>query len=166
MGSINNPKINIFFFIVVTCLLDFVLILSGEILSWSLVGGNYIQSTPKCKWLKKIHRLAPFGPFVFFCTPFVFMQIEELKKQSLSWIAKVAIHQSNCFVWCSLRQPQIMPESYFQFYLNVVFCKLNASRIIISGLGLSYHPLHPNVIMHILLTVLYTFPKVLTRRFC
>ena len=49
MGSINNPKINIFFFIVVTCLLDFVLILSGEILSGSLVGGNYIQSTPKCK---------------------------------------------------------------------------------------------------------------------
>ena len=28
------------------------------------------------------------------------------------------------------------------------------------------HPLHPNTSMHILLTVLYTFPKVLTRRIC
>ena len=76
----------IFFFILITCLLDFVLILSGEILSWSLVGGNYTQSTPKCKWLKKIHRLASFGLFVFFCTPFVFRQIEELKKEAVSFL--------------------------------------------------------------------------------
>ena len=29
-----------------------------------------------------------------------------------------------------------------------------------------FNPLHPNIIMHILHTVLYTFPKVLTRRIC
>ena len=28
------------------------------------------------------------------------------------------------------------------------------------------NPLHPNISMHILHTVLYTFPKVLTRRIC
>ena len=28
------------------------------------------------------------------------------------------------------------------------------------------NPLHPNISLHILHTVLYTFPKVLTRRFC
>ena len=28
------------------------------------------------------------------------------------------------------------------------------------------NPLHPNISLHILLTVLYTFPKVLTRRIC
>ena len=30
----------------------------------------------------------------------------------------------------------------------------------------SLNPLHPNISMHILLTVLYTFPKVLARRIC
>ena len=29
-----------------------------------------------------------------------------------------------------------------------------------------FNPLHPNISMHILHTVLYTFPKVLTRRIC
>ena len=29
-----------------------------------------------------------------------------------------------------------------------------------------FKPLNPNVIMHILNTVLYTFPKVLTKRIC
>ena len=29
-----------------------------------------------------------------------------------------------------------------------------------------FNPLHPNISMHILLTVLYTFPRVLTRRIC
>ena len=28
------------------------------------------------------------------------------------------------------------------------------------------NPLHPNISMHILHTVLYTFPKLLTRRIC
>ena len=28
------------------------------------------------------------------------------------------------------------------------------------------NPLHPNISMHILHTVLYTFPKMLTRRIC
>ena len=28
------------------------------------------------------------------------------------------------------------------------------------------NPFHPNISLHILLTVLYTFPKVLTRRIC
>ena len=31
---------------------------------------------------------------------------------------------------------------------------------------LNIEPLHPNISLHILLTVLYTFPKVLTRRIC
>ena len=29
-----------------------------------------------------------------------------------------------------------------------------------------FNPLHPNISMHILHTVLYTFPNVLTRRIC
>ena len=29
-----------------------------------------------------------------------------------------------------------------------------------------FYPLHPNISMHILFAVLYTFPKVLTRRIC
>ena len=31
---------------------------------------------------------------------------------------------------------------------------------------LSYNPLYPNINMHIFYTVIYTFPKVLTRRIC
>ena len=31
---------------------------------------------------------------------------------------------------------------------------------------LNINPLNPNISLHILLTVLYTFPKVLIRRFC
>ena len=30
----------------------------------------------------------------------------------------------------------------------------------------TFSPLHPNISLHILHTVLYTFPKVLTRRIC
>ena len=33
-------------------------------------------------------------------------------------------------------------------------------------LNVTVDPLHPNIIMHILHTVLYTFPEVLTRRIC
>ena len=32
--------------------------------------------------------------------------------------------------------------------------------------GAQINPLHPNISMHILHTILYTFPKVLTRRIC
>ena len=34
------------------------------------------------------------------------------------------------------------------------------------GLPSTLNPLHPNISIHILLTVLYTLPKVLTRRIC
>ena len=39
-----------------------------------------------------------------------------------------------------------------QLFLNYVFPYIN--------------PLHPNISMHILHTVLYTFPEALTRRIC
>ena len=32
--------------------------------------------------------------------------------------------------------------------------------------GAQINPLHPNISMHILHTILYRFPKVLTRRIC
>ena len=45
----------IFFFILVTCLLDFALILSGEILSWSLMGVKGL--TPK----SDLHLISPYN---------------------------------------------------------------------------------------------------------
>ena len=45
----------IFFFILITCLLDFVLILSGEILSWSLMGVKGL--TPK----SDLHLIYPYN---------------------------------------------------------------------------------------------------------
>ena len=35
-----------------------------------------------------------------------------------------------------------------------------------TGIKFLINPLHPNISLHILYTVLYTFPKVLTRRIC
>ena len=35
-----------------------------------------------------------------------------------------------------------------------------------TGIKFLVNPLHPNISLHILYTVLYTFPKVLTRRIC
>ena len=40
---------------------------------------------------------------------------------------------------------------------------INASQ---SHNSISINPLYPNISIHILHTVLYTFPKVLTRRIC
>ena len=40
------------------------------------------------------------------------------------------------------------------------------SVIVVGFLGICLTPLHPNISMHILHTVLYMFLKVLTRRIC
>ena len=34
------------------------------------------------------------------------------------------------------------------------------------SLTVQFHPLHPNISIHILHTILFTFPKVLTGRIC
>ena len=47
--STNNPLIDIFSIILITCLLDIVLISKGEILSWSLMGVKGL------KILKRFH---------------------------------------------------------------------------------------------------------------
>ena len=49
-------------------------------------------------------------------------------------------------------------SSIFFIFLNlfVLFCFFLSQ----------FYPLHPDVSMHILITVIYTFPKVLTRRIC
>ena len=36
----------------------------------------------------------------------------------------------------------------------------------LASLTVQFHPLHPNISMHILHTILFTFPKVLTGRIC
>ena len=46
---------------------------------------------------------------------------------------------------------------------NLISLKVNPKLEILLPL---FNPLHSNVIMHILHTVLYIFPKVLTRRMC
>ena len=45
-------------------------------------------------------------------------------------------------------------------YPELVVCSVVALNQI------DLNPLHPKISMHILHTVFYTFPKVLTRRFC
>ena len=44
--------------------------------------------------------------------------------------------------------------------------KQNSINMIGEHMSRRIHPSHSNVIMHVLHTVLYTFPKMLTRRFC
>ena len=43
---------------------------------------------------------------------------------------------------------------------------LGRSCMLITSGSYLFNPLHPKISMHILHTVLYTFPKVLTRRIC
>ena len=39
--------LQIFFFVLITCILDIVFILQGEILSWSLIGVKGLSSDPR-----------------------------------------------------------------------------------------------------------------------
>ena len=64
-------------------------------------------------------------------------------------------------------------KSLFSFVnmMLVFYCKSkffylheNCGIVYISNSSPSFNPLHPNISMHILHTVLYTFPDVLTRR--
>ena len=55
-------------------------------------------------------------------------------------------------------QVRIMIVLFFSFSLIYLFCLF----FFLS----QFYPLHPDVSMHILITVLYTFPKVLTWRIC
>ena len=55
-----------------------------------------------------------------------------------------------------------MPQVGKGFHPLIIFIETRNKVFKLSGLN----PLHPNIIMHILHTVLYTIAKVLTRRIC
>ena len=48
---------------------------------------------------------------------------------------------------------------------EILMTEVEVVNIIVTSSD-SFTPLHPNISMHILHTVLYTFPKMLTRRIC
>ena len=71
---------------------------------------------------------------------------------------KIKINQKakfNLFQLCS-------NMAHNQVNCNIIFTTLKLKEKFLIHLD----PLHPNIGMHILHTVLYTFPKVLTRRIC
>ena len=61
------------------------------------------------------------------------------------------------------RRPQ--NDVYLAFVLNAIIYSSSTLHIY-NWLHDVFNPLHPNIRMHILHTVLYTFPNVLARRIC
>ena len=63
--------------------------------------------------------------------------------------------------WTCLEQCVVIIHSHVQcFFSGFSFFKIFSFYVI------TFNPLHPNISMHILRTVLYTFPKMLIRRIC
>ena len=97
---------------------------------------------------------------------------------SLTWWPILGIHffhflcklQSNLCCWGHLHRTD--QSDYRKLILNIEFNLNSLSCIFVlfffflNNAWHNYNPLHHNISMHILHTVLYTFPKVLTRRIC
>ena len=68
--------------------------------------------------------------------------------------------------WLRVERPQIGGRLWLGHH--VVFCSNSSTIPKRTALGelRSINPLHPNISMHLLSTVLHTFPDVLTRRIC
>ena len=75
------------------------------------------------------------------------------------------------FFFCYTRQPsgwksrRPQNDVYLAFVLNAIIYSSSTLHIY-NWLHDVFNPLHPNIRMHILHTVLYTFPNVLARRIC
>ena len=67
--------------------------------------------------------------------------------------------------WCAQNNIQLTPPPGMEFFntAHLISMFVFAVRTLVV---MSLNPLHPNIIMHNLPTVVYTFPKVLTRRIC
>ena len=63
-------------------------------------------------------------------------------------------------LWQAICQSQIETGTPYMLYKDA--CNRKSNQQVLKWVN----PLHPNISMHILHTVLYTFPKVLTRRIC
>ena len=115
------PKV-IFFFILITHLVDIILIWEGEILTWSLMGVKGLIGSSKA-----IH--------------------------DNTALRYSMIDQRDLHLFFSQSDAKLKPKAAHILSLMVTHV-------------ISLNPLHPNISMHILHTVLYTYRKVLTRRIC
>ena len=75
------------------------------------------------------------------------------------------------FFLSSLPSTNFLPAFFIHLSAKPTICQINGGQIItfsfeLHGKYTFLNPQHPNINMHILLDVLYTFLKVLTRRIC
>ena len=107
------------------------------------------------------HKLASFF-FQISSIEWLFPQIFVLTSWDWEKVFKIGFYWD---LWCLLTNwyllvsaqlsfPATSPNMFHQKFWKVILAYE------------TFIPLHPNISMHFLLTVLYTFPKVLTRKIC
>ena len=112
---------------------------------------------------------------IFVHTNFCLLKLRSLlsKRLVLFLLSALCLPFTSAFYFVSFRRPgqthEILQRNILQHYWFMLCNEVKEGVLILKTCPQArprLNPLHPNISIHNLHTVLYTFPKVLTRRIC